>query len=117
MHAPWHGSCEFGPEVFPKGTTMNAQSSTKLSYVTGADGSPLTPHNLPRANTKRWSIRRKANVVAAVRGGLIDLDEACARYRLSVEEFLAWSNAVDRHGILGLRTTKIQEYRRKVEIT
>jgi hypothetical protein len=94
---------------------MNAQSSTKVSYVKGADGGPLTPHDLPRANTKRWSIRRKANVVAAVRGGLIDLDEACARYMLSVEEFLSWSKAVDRHGILGLRTTKVQQYRRKVE--
>lgn len=96
---------------------MHAQAPSKVSYVTGADGSPLTPNDLPLAGTKRWSIRRKANVVAAVRGGLIDLDEACARYMLSVEEFLAWSRAVDRHGILGLRTTKVQEYRRKSDGT
>jgi len=37
----------------------------------------------------RWVIRRKAQVVAAVRGGLLSLEEACSRYMLTVEEFLA----------------------------
>ena len=45
---------------------------------------------LPAPGTKRWVIRRKAEVVAAVRGGLLSLEEACARYTLTVEEFLAW---------------------------
>ena len=80
-------------------------------YVIGPDGSPLTKADLPSPETKRWVIRRKAEVVAAVRGGLISLDEACERYRLTVEEFLAWQRAIDRHGLAGLRTTRVQQYR------
>ena len=34
---------------------------------------------LPPPGTKRWVIRRKAEVVAAVRGGLLSLEEACSR--------------------------------------
>lgn len=83
----------------------------KENYVIGPDGSPLTAADLPAPNTKRWVIRRKAEVVAAVRGGLISLDEACDRYRLTVEEFLAWQRAIEQHGLAGLRTTRIQEYR------
>jgi hypothetical protein len=58
--------------------------------------------NLP---SKRWVIRRKAEVVDAVRGGLLSLEEACKRYTLTVDEFLAWQNSIDRHGLAGLRTT------------
>ena len=52
-----------------------------------------------------------AEVVAAVRGGLISLEEACARYTLTVDEFLSWQSSIDEHGIAGLRTTRIQLYR------
>jgi len=52
----------------------------RASYVIGPDGSPLTMADLPAPGTKRWVIRRKAEVVAAVRGGLLSLDEACRRY-------------------------------------
>jgi hypothetical protein len=57
---------------------------------------------LPPSNTKRWVIRRKAAVVAAVCNGMITLDEACDRYRLSQEEFLAWQRALAAHGLPGL---------------
>ena len=53
----------------------------------------------------------KAEVVAAVRGGLLSLEEACARYTLTVEEFLSWQYSIDQHGLAGLRTTRIQQYR------
>ena len=66
---------------------------------------------LPAPDTKRWAVRRKAAVVRAVRIGRISLLEACLRYNLSVEEFLAWQQAVERHGISGLRVTKLQRYR------
>jgi hypothetical protein len=39
------------------------------------------------------------------------MEEACARYGLTVEEYLSWQAAVDGHGLAGLRTTKIQDYR------
>jgi hypothetical protein len=65
----------------------------RVSYVIGPDGSPLTLADLPPPSTKRWVIRRKAEVVAAVRGGLLSLDDACKRYTLTVEEFLAWQHS------------------------
>ena len=83
----------------------------RVSYVIGPDGSPLTMADLPAPGTKRWVIRRKAEVVAAVRGGLLSLDEACRRYTLTVEEFLAWQRAIDRFGHAGLRATRVQQYR------
>jgi hypothetical protein len=66
---------------------------------------------LPAPDTKRWVVRRKAIVVAAVRNGSLSLQEACRRYKLSVEEFLAWQRAIDRHGVPGLRVTRLQVYR------
>ncbi len=80
-------------------------------YVIGPTGAPLTVGDLPPPNTQRWVIRRKAEVVAAVRGGLLSLDDACGRYRLTTDEFLSWQKAIDRHGLAGLRTTRIQHYR------
>ena len=80
-------------------------------YVVGPTGAALTLADLPPANTQRWVIRRKAEVVAAVRGGLLSLEDACARYRLTSDEFLGWQKAIDRWGMPGLRTTRIQQYR------
>jgi hypothetical protein len=80
-------------------------------YVIGPTGAPLTLSDLPPRETERWVIRRKAEVVAAVRGGLLTLDEACERYRLTNEEFLGWQKSIDAYGMAGLRTTRIQQYR------
>ena len=90
---------------------MTAQNRPRVKYVIGPDGSPLTFSDLPPTSTRRWVIRRKAEVVAAVRGGLLSLEEACRRYTLTVEEFLSWQASIDGHGLAGLRTTRIQEYR------
>ncbi|MBV8132197.1 MAG: DUF1153 domain-containing protein [Alphaproteobacteria bacterium] len=67
--------------------------------------------DLPPPDTKRWVARRKAVVVDAVRSGAISLEEACRRYELSVEEFLAWQRAIESHGVAGLRVTRLQIYR------
>jgi Protein of unknown function (DUF1153) len=67
--------------------------------------------SLPPPDTKRWVIRRKAEVVAAVRGGILSLEEACRRYTLSIEEFLSWQRLVESHGLPGLRVTRLQDYR------
>jgi hypothetical protein len=66
---------------------------------------------LPPPDTKRWVIRRKATVVAAVRSGILTLEEACQRYKLSIEEFLSWQRLIDSHGLAGLRVTRLQDYR------
>ena len=83
----------------------------KIRRVIGPDGSTLTASNLPPPSTKRWVIRRKAEVVAAVHGGLLSIEEACERYRLSVEEYLNWERLVMQHGVMGLRSTRTQQYR------
>ncbi len=60
---------------------------------------------------RRWTVRRKAAVIEAVRGGWVPIEEACRLYKLSVDEFLAWERDIDRHGLHGLRTTRYQIYR------
>jgi Protein of unknown function (DUF1153) len=67
--------------------------------------------DLPSPDTKRWVIRRKAAVVAAVRAGILSLEQACERYKLSSEEFLNWQKLVDDHGLPGLRVTRLHAYR------
>jgi hypothetical protein len=81
------------------------------SSVIGPLGEPLTIDLLPPPDTTRWVVRRKAEVVAAVAGGLMTVDEACDRYNLSIEEFASWQRAVDRAGMPGLRVTRVQQYR------
>src|SRR5690242_12602951 len=68
-------------------------------------------NELPPPETKRWVIRRKAIVVSAVRSGILTLEEACERYKLSIEEFLSWQRLIDSHGLAGLRVTRLQDYR------
>lgn len=90
---------------------MSENYRPRVRYVIGPDGSPLTIADLPKQSTKRWVIRRKAEVIAAVRGGLLSLEEACDRYKLTVEEFLSWQRSIDQHGLAGLRATRVQHYR------
>ncbi len=96
---------------FVVSSLMTDQVRPRVKYVIGPDGSPLTIADLPPASTRRWVIRRKAEVVAAVRGGLLSLEEACERYTLTVEEFLSWQSSINDYGLAGLRTTRIQQYR------
>jgi hypothetical protein len=91
---------------------MGRDGRPPLDRVIGPDGEELTLADLPAPDVKRWVIRRKAAVVAAVQGGLITLEEACAHYRLSVEEYSSWQRAVQKFGMAGLRVTHSQEYRR-----
>ncbi len=64
---------------------MSEALRPRVKYVIGPDGSLLKIADLPPTSTKRWVVRRKAEVVAAVRGGLISLEEACSRYTLTVD--------------------------------
>ena len=83
----------------------------QAAEILGPEGKPITLHDLPPPNTKRWVIRRKAAVVSGVRAGLISLEEACRRYTLSVEEFLTWQRMIDEYGMRGLRVTRLKHYR------
>src|SRR5215210_6913481 len=90
---------------------MLMTSPARVHRVLASDGSVLTLADLPRPDAQRWVASRKAIVVAAVRGGLLSMSDACARYRLTTEEFLSWQVQVDRDGLHGLRATRVQEYR------
>src|SRR3954469_16334363 len=90
---------------------MMMTSPVLARRVLAPDGSVLTLADLPSPDAQRWVASRKAIVVAAVRGGLVSMSDACARYLLTTEEFLNWQTQVDRSGLRALRTTRIQEYR------
>ncbi len=94
---------------------MYSNSPGRQNSVIGPAGTPLSLDDLPPPDTKRWVIRRKAEVVTAVRAGLLSLEEACERYHLSVEEFLSWQALIEKHGMRGLRTTRLQQYRSALE--
>ena len=62
--------------------------------------------DLPPPDTRRWVAGRKAQVAAAVQNGILTVEEACDRYRLSVEELTAWQRALNQFGVRGLRATR-----------
>lgn len=89
----------------------DAAQHAKPQWIVGPTGERLSLADLPPRSTKRWVIRRKAEVVAAVEGGLLSLEDARARYHLSEEEFEGWRRLISAHGLAGLRTTRVQQYR------
>ena len=66
---------------------------------------PLRP--LPAGETS------KAIVAEATAAGVgkITMEEALRRYQLTEEEFLSWQRSFEGHGLAGLRTTRLQQYR------
>ena len=74
-------------------------------------GEPLTIDTLPPANTVRWVPRLKAQVVCAIREGLICREEACDHYGISNAELITWEKLLKEHGTRALRVTKTQHYR------
>lgn len=67
--------------------------------------------DLPDPTIRRWVPRRKVQVVAAVRFGILSETEACERYNLTPEEFQSWRNLATRFGVNGVRATRVQHYR------
>ncbi len=90
---------------------MIEYKNVRAASVIGPFGGILTVDSLPPARTTRWVARRKAEVVCAVEGGLLTIDEALDRYDLSMEEFVSWRRAMEREGIPGLRASSAQHYR------
>ena len=64
----------------------------------------LCVNDLPAAEA-RWTIARKAVVVAGVRSGLLSEAEACERYALSREELVGWFARYDAGGQRALALT------------
>jgi hypothetical protein len=64
---------------------MIENQKIRPAMVIGPLGEPLTLDSLPNPGTTRWVVRRKAEVVAAVNGGLLTIDEVCERYNLTLK--------------------------------
>jgi hypothetical protein len=90
---------------------MTAEHQGQGRFVIGPLGTALTLADLPSHRPVKWTPVRKAEVVAAVRGGLLSRDDAISRYTLTLVELLSWERAVERYGLSGLRATKVQRYR------
>src|SRR3546814_8057579 len=81
--------------------------SSDLKSVAGPLG-PITMADLPSSSTTYWVARRKAEVLAAIDSGLLGIEDACQRYRLSEEELDGWRRKLESAGIPGLRVTKMR---------
>ncbi len=78
-------------------------------HVAEDDFGPMP--DLPSGTERRWTVRLKAAVIEAIRGGWVPIEEVCRLYMISVDEFIAWERDLDRFGAHGLRTTRYQIYR------
>src|SRR6185295_1617176 len=67
-----------------RGGFAERRDGKRANYVIGPNGDVITLADLPSPSTTRWVIRRKAEVVLAVHAGMLSLDDACKRYRLTV---------------------------------
>lgn len=88
-------------------------SSTDEFQTSGVDSSNDTIgiETLPPLTGTRWVTSRKAQLIRAIRSGIITIEEASRRYRLTIDELSEWQTSFDKHGKRGLRTTFIQQYR------
>ena len=87
---------------------MHGKSNSSTKLIPAEDYGSMPELPLPG---QRWTTRRKAAVVEAVRGGWVPIEELSQLYDLSADEIVAWERDIDRYGIPGLRSTRLQIYR------
>jgi len=98
-------------------TARKPATRGQVRIVRISERSTSSLDKLPPPDTKRWVMRRKAQVVAGVRSGVLTPEEACARYNISEEEFKSWMRLMDNHGVRALRSTRLKEYRAPDDVT
>ena len=86
--------------------------SSFAEHVPGSEGTWLGSAGSPPAATTRWTPRRKAEILAAVRQGLLSIEAAAAHYAITPEELLSWQGVLDREGLSGLTNRRVAERRR-----
>ncbi len=79
--------------------------------ITESKGDAITLDSLLGSNTTRWVTSRKSQLIAAINGGLLTIEEASRRYRLTLDELTEWQTAFERHGPKGLKATLVQQFR------
>ena len=72
--------------------------------------------NLPDIDTKRWSSRKKRQVVNAINDNRITFKDAAHIYQISDEELQGWLDQFNSNGIDELKATLAQINRRWVAI-
>ena len=63
---------------------------------------------LPKSYAVQWRPATKALVVQAVEGGWLMLEEALARYRMSLEEYRTWQAEVRQMNLQALKAGRIR---------
>jgi hypothetical protein len=105
------GRHHFKDEMAKGAETHPGTGDERPSWVIGPLGQRLTLDQLPPPDYRHWLPIRKAEVVAAVHGGLLTLEETLQRYNMTIEEYAGWERAVNRFGVHGLRQTRLTHYR------
>lgn len=59
----------------------------------------------------KWTIKRKKGVLDQIDSGAIDEVKAFQLYGTTRQELDEWRRMIDKHGIKGLRVTKLTKYR------
>ena len=77
---------------------MDNEPGKEAEFVRGPFGERLTLDNLPPGPPRRWVLRRKAEIAAAVRGGLISPAEVRLRYGITEDELDEWMEVLKRFG-------------------
>ena len=70
--------------------TINLRIFYVLFFVSCSGMRKHSDTKLPASHIQRWTIRRKATLLGAIRSGVLTLEQARRRYDLSVEELRAW---------------------------
>jgi transposase-like protein len=63
-----------------------------------------------QSETFKWTPSRKAVVVEAVDDGKLSGADVEKRFGVSAEEFGSWSRSLEKHGVAGLRSSRVQIY-------
>ena len=63
-----------------------------------------------QSETFKWTPSRKAVVVEAVRDSKLTEADIEKRFGVSAEEFASWSGSLEKHGVAGLRSSRVQIY-------
>ena len=71
------------------------------------------PIDLPAPSHGRWTPRGKAAVIEALERGVIDHDDACRQYDLTIEEIELWRRRYKTSGLAGLMVTRVSGARRR----
>ena len=82
-----------------------------MPVLSRAPSAALSLADLPPSHETRWVMSLKAKLIEAIQAGLISLEDAAARYRLTLDELTEWQSYFARHGARGLRATFLQQYR------